>query len=339
VGAQVGAALPGPAGPDGARHEPAAAVGAHVVQQALEVYGDMLVPLRFRPSLPRRNAMATTVSMINMKGGVGKTTLSFNLAWYAAWKKNHRVLAVDLDPQANLSQYFMGAKKYLEYLEGDGPTVVEIFEQFSPPKASNPSPSPIKSTKVIQSLHEWNDGSSLSLIPSRLELAWTLKNPTEKAHLLPKFLSKVSKDFDLVIIDCAPTESILTTAAYMSSRYVVVPVKPEFLATIGLPLLERSLREYRISREDQDLDLAGIVFNDADPQHVKPEHNRARRDVRAVAKQHGWPIFKNEARHSDSYPAGARDGTAIFHTKYARNYVAAEFTHVGDEFLSNIGLP
>jgi chromosome partitioning protein len=46
--------------------------------------------------------MATTVSLINMKGGVGKTTLTFNLAWYCAWRTNLKVLAVDLDPQANL---------------------------------------------------------------------------------------------------------------------------------------------------------------------------------------------------------------------------------------------
>jgi chromosome partitioning protein len=282
--------------------------------------------------------MATTVSLVNMKGGVGKTTLSFNFAWYAAWKQKLRVLAVDLDPQANLSQYFLGAEGYLEHLERDGRTVVEIFEQFSATTRARPSPSPVKASEVIQTLHKWKDGSMLHLIPSRLELAWTLKNPTEKAHLLPKFLAKREEDYDLIIIDCAPTESILTTAAYLSSRYVVVPVKPEFLATIGLPLLERSLREHKLSREDQDLDIAGIVFNDADPQHVRPEHNKARNDVRVVAKEHEWPVFENEARHSDSYPAGARAGTAIFHTKYAREYVAEEFSQVGDEFLSKVGL-
>ena len=47
--------------------------------------------------------MSVTVSLINMKCGVGKTTLAFNLAWYAAWQANLRVLAVDLDPQSNLS--------------------------------------------------------------------------------------------------------------------------------------------------------------------------------------------------------------------------------------------
>ena len=56
-----------------------------------------------------------------MKGGVGKTTLAFNLAWYAAWQEGLRVLAVDLDPQSNLSQYFMGAEEYKEYLEDNDP--------------------------------------------------------------------------------------------------------------------------------------------------------------------------------------------------------------------------
>jgi chromosome partitioning protein len=263
--------------------------------------------------------MATTVSMINMKGGVGKTTLTFNFAWHAAWTKNHRVLAVDLDPQSNLSQYFMGAERYVKFIQGGGPTVVEIFEQFSAPTAGHRSAKPINPSSIVQHLRKWKDGSLLDLIPSRLELAWTLKNPTEKAHLLPKFLAKLQEDYDLIIIDCAPTESILTTAAYLSSGYIVVPVKPEFLATIGLPLLARSLHEHQLSREDQKIDLAGIVFNDSDAQHVKPEHRRSRRDVKATAAEHKWPVFDNEARHSDSYARGSRAGTPIFGTAYARD--------------------
>ncbi|MFZ0748415.1 MAG: ParA family protein, partial [Pyrinomonadaceae bacterium] len=73
--------------------------------------------------------MATIVSLINMKGGVGKTTLAFNLAWYSAWQANLKVLAVDLDPQSNLSQYMMGAKDYLEYMDAQRPTIVDVFEQ------------------------------------------------------------------------------------------------------------------------------------------------------------------------------------------------------------------
>ncbi|WP_081770224.1 ParA family protein [Luteimonas huabeiensis] len=282
--------------------------------------------------------MTVAVSLINMKGGVGKTTLTFNLAWYCAWQANLRVLAVDLDPQSNLSQYFMGAEKYLEYLNEDRATVVDIFEQFSAPKSSRHAPALLDPKKVIYNLRRWRDGSLLDLVPSRLELAWTLKNPTEKAHLLPQFLAKVGPSYDLIIIDCAPTESILTAAAYRSSRYVVVPVRPEFLATIGLPLLARSLEEFRLMHQDQALDMAGIIFNDLRRSNTPPEQKRSRLAVSTLAAEFGWPVFDVAAHHSESYPAGSRQGTPIFMTDYARDYVKDEFSAVGENFLASIGV-
>jgi chromosome partitioning protein len=280
---------------------------------------------------------ATTVSLINMKGGVGKTTLAFNLAWYCAWRAKKKVLAVDVDPQANLSQYFMGAKDYLAYLEGGKNTVVEIFEQFSAPRSKKGSPTLITPKDVIHKLYEWSDGSLLHLVPSRLELAWTLKNPTEKAQLLPQFLAEVSTKYELIVIDCAPTESILTTAAYQSSRYIVVPVRAEFLATIGLPLLERSLAEFRIMRRQHEIGMAGVVFNDTRRVNAPPEQRTSRKEVIKVAREFGWPVFDNDAYHSDSYPVGSRSAKPIFLTKHARGYVAGEFSEVAEEFLRAIG--
>src|SRR5271154_390773 len=76
--------------------------------------------------------MAIKVSIINMKGGVGKSTLSTNLAWHftamSNWKR--KVLLVDLDPQFNASQYVLGAKRYqADVLVANRPTVWDIFEQ------------------------------------------------------------------------------------------------------------------------------------------------------------------------------------------------------------------
>jgi chromosome partitioning protein len=281
--------------------------------------------------------MPTTVSLINMKGGVGKTTLAFNLSWYCAWQANLRVLAVDLDPQANLSQYFMGAKKYLAYLNKDKGTIVDIFEQFSARKPKKNSHNSLLSDNVIYELHEWKDGSLLHLVPSRLELAWTLKNPTEKAQLLPQFLEEVSDNYDLIIIDCAPTESILTTAAYHSSRYIFVPVKPEFLAAIGLPLLTRSLEEFRLMNKKHKIEMAGIIFNDKRRSNTPPEQIKSCDDINILAQEFNWTVFQNEAYHSDSYPTGSRDSTPIFKTEYARKYVQEEFNQVADEFLKAIG--
>ena len=282
--------------------------------------------------------MAVVASMINMKGGVGKSTLTFNLAWRSAWKENLRVLLIDLDPQANLSQYFLGAKKYLDLLNNGSKTVVEIFEQFSSPSSSTGAPTLVSPSDVVTVLREWNDGSLLHIVPSRLELAWTLKNPTEKAQLLPQFIAKVQDEYDLIMIDCAPTESILTIAAYRSSRFVFVPVRPEFLATIGLPLLARSLEEFRLMHQDQKIGMGGIIFNDMRRSNTPPEQIKSRKDVTNLAKKHRWPVFKSVAYHSDSYPTGSREGTPIFQTPYARNYVIGEFHSVADEFLNRMGL-
>lgn len=276
--------------------------------------------------------------MINMKGGVGKTTLTFNLAWHCAWMKNLKVLAIDLDPQSNLSQYFMGAESYIEYLENENRTVVDIFEQFSAPTRSVGAPRELAPEEIIFRLKCWTDGSLIDLIPSRLELAWTLKNPTDKSHLLPRFLSKIAHNYDLILIDCAPTESILTTAAYRSSRYVFVPVRPEYLATIGLPLLSRSIEEFKMLHNDQQLDMGGIIFNGLRRTGTPPEQQQSMRNVRQLAKDFDWEVFDNAAHHSDSYPAGSRDGKPIFQTNYARDYVVSEFSKVADEFLGVIGL-
>jgi len=257
--------------------------------------------------------MAMVASLINMKGGVGKSTLTFNLAWYSAWFGNLKVLAIDLDPQANLSQYFLGALAYLELLSQDKTkTIVEVFEQIPATSASSGAPTLIDPADVIVKLHEWDDGSWLHLVPSRLELAWTLKNPTEKAQLLPQFISRVKENYDLILIDCAPTESILTNAAYRSSRYVFVPVKPEFLATIGLPLLARSLNEFSLMHQNQKLEMGGIIFNDMWRSNTPPEQKKSCRDVRSAAKEHGRQVFNNVAHHSDSYATGSREGTPIF---------------------------
>jgi chromosome partitioning protein len=177
--------------------------------------------------------MAIVASLINMKGGVGKSTVCFNIAAYAAQKKNLKVLVVDLDPQSNVSTYLLGEGKYVAYIKKGGGTV---------------------------------------------------------------------------------------------------------LATIGLPLLARSINEFQIQHTDQHIEIAGIVFNDADPSRMKKEHNKARADVNDLAAKHSWRVFENEIRHSDSFPTGARSGKAIFNTDYARWWVVDEVNECLDEILDGLGL-
>ena len=75
--------------------------------------------------------MAISVSFINTKGGVGKTTLAVQVA-YAADKAGYKTLVVDLDPQSNLSQSLLTPEKYVRYLKQRKPTVVQIFDRYMP---------------------------------------------------------------------------------------------------------------------------------------------------------------------------------------------------------------
>jgi len=279
---------------------------------------------------------AVTVAVVNMKGGVGKSTIATNLGWYCAYKKSYLVLLVDLDPQFNLSQYILGNRKYEEHVTKGKKTVLDIFEQATPEVISGSTHRKLDPKQVIVNAHSWTDGSRIDIIPSRLEMAWTLKNPHDKEHLLESFLHKIAHLYDLILVDCPPTESMLTEAAYMTSDYVLVPVKPEFLSTIGLPLLVRSLGDFHQRHDDKSVQMLGIIFNSASA--YKAEHERSKNFVSKIAKENGWYVFQHEISYSDSYPTGARTGKPIFLTDYARWWKVAEFGKVAEEFIQRVGL-
>ena len=77
--------------------------------------------------------MAIVVSLINMKGGVGKTTLAAQLA-HAAANDSLRTLAVDLDPQSNLNHSIMGPRDYVKHLQDGRPTVAQVFDEYIHPE-------------------------------------------------------------------------------------------------------------------------------------------------------------------------------------------------------------
>lgn len=281
--------------------------------------------------------MAKVVSLINMKGGVGKSTLSVNLAWHLAAYNNwgKKVLVVDLDPQFNASQYLVGVNKYNAMLEDEKPTMWDIFEQHTK-TPGNKTAKKIKATDVIRNIVKYRGGGKIDLIPSRLELSLSLKSSSQKPHLLNKLINEVKNDYDIVLIDCAPTESMLTTAAYISSDYILVPVKPEYLSTIGLPLLKSSVESFLDEYSDNQLEVLGIVFNGTEG--YIPEEDKSKYEVKTMAAKNNWAIFDSEIPYSRSYPKGAREGKPIFGTSYARTTQCDNFRAFADEFGRRAGL-
>jgi chromosome partitioning protein len=241
---------------------------------------------------------------------------------------------VDLDPQFNSSQYLLGVTEYEAILKGNKPTVWDIFEQGTRTPIGKASISDPRT--AIHKYRSFHDGGCIHLIPSRLELALSLKSPSHKERHLSRLINEVESDYDLILIDCAPTESVLTIAAYLSSDWLLVPVKPEYLSTIGLPLLVNSMQDFKEEYANSGLQLAGVVFNAASD--YLPEEALAKDTVRKIAKKNGWHVFENEVDYSRSYPKGAREGKPIFRTSYSRWNKVQNFERFAEEFAGRVGL-
>lgn len=249
---------------------------------------------------PKRSPVC--ISVINMKGGVGKTTITALLARHAAQHLKHRVLAVDLDPQANLSQALMGEYSYRQFLNDRSPSIVEVFAGYQPPTSRSPSARALSVANVVLSPRTRN----LSVIPSRFDFSTNLiRAIAPDPQCLARLIARDFQDEDLIIVDCAPTESIFTQAAYHASRYILVPVRPEFFATIGFPLLRDSLDAFRNDNRGHKIDVIGIVVNNATYDGGNaggPEKARAMKEIRQEAAESGWHIFESQLGYSRGFP-------------------------------------
>jgi chromosome partitioning protein len=279
-----------------------------------------------------RDTGPLTVCVINLKGGVGKSTIATLLSRHAALRRKLDVLAVDLDPQANLSQAFMG-HGYNNFLNEQRPSIVEIFNGYQPPRGGTGSPAPLSPGDVVVTFSTFGNGS-LQLIPSRFDFSDNLIDSLRPdPHVLARFLASHFRTKDLIIVDCAPTESILTRAAYHASSLILVPVKPEFFATIGFPLLQQSLTAFRNQNRGHQLDVSGIVINNSTydgGNNGGPEKWRSMDEIRAEAAKNNWSIFRNEIPFSRGFPKIMRGD----HSHSGNAYQFAEFA---EEYLSAIG--
>jgi chromosome partitioning protein len=274
-----------------------------------------------------------TVCVINLKGGVGKSTIAALLARHGFANRDLDVLAIDLDPQANLSQALMHTR-YNNFIRQKRPSIVEIFNGYNPPSRGTPSATPLSPPATVETLVDLGD-RSLQLIPSRFDFSDSLISAVRPdPKTLARFLSSNFGDKDLIILDCAPTESILTMAAYHASGNVLVPVKPEYFATIGFPLLQQSLTNFRSQNRGHTIEVCGVVINNAfydGGNNGGPEKARAIPDIFAEAKKNGWPIYDNEIPHSRGFPKMMRGD-------YSYQGNAQQFSRFANEFFRSIGL-
>lgn len=280
----------------------------------------------------------TVVSVINLKGGVGKTTVTALLARYAAREWGLDVLAVDLDPQANLSQALMLKNDYDRFMEEEERSIVDLFKGYASPTKNKPSPGPLNPADIIKEVSTWYSAKGkLEVIPSRFDFSDNLISATRHLNeeVLAQFIAQEMQHKDLILIDCAPTESVLTRAAYHASRYVLIPVKTEFFSTIGFPLMKQSLEDFHSKNRGHDIDVCGVLVHrtTTSGSPSTADGHSSWKDIRAKAAKYGWDIFDNTMHHSAAYPRWANDPNA----GYLRN-AGQEWPKIAEEILAKIGL-
>lgn len=198
--------------------------------------------------------MATIVSCVNLKGGVGKTTLSVNLAAYYG-QIGKKTLLVDLDPQTNATFSCMEVSAWQEHAKHHG-TVADLLGAR---QHANAAAKQKKASQVIIK----DVFTNVDLIPSHLDLFTVdldMAGATARETRLRKSLQEVENNYDIIICDCPPNLTIPTQNALAASSHFVVPISADFLSALGVGILLGRIKELGEDL-DQTLTLAGIVIS------------------------------------------------------------------------------
>lgn len=225
----------------------------------------------------------SVVSVINYKGGVGKTTLTANIGAELA-SRGRRVLLVDLDPQSSLTFSLYRVSQWEQELASDR-TVLQWFQSFLARGSADPLHKYVVTPPAVNELVRRNGGqldlvaSHLGLIDVDLDLAAGLggsRFQLDSPRFLPvhRVLAEALQDpafaqYDAILIDCAPNFNMVTRTAIVASDHVIIPARPDYLSTLGIDYLRtrlsRLVEEYnavagRAAVGDINPEILGVVY-------------------------------------------------------------------------------
>lgn len=250
--------------------------------------------------------LAKVISVTNQKGGVGKTTTSLALS-QGLQKKGFRVLAVDLDPQANLS-FSVGAET------DDGPTVYELLKGDVHPLYS-----------IQRAVNV--DIISSNILVSGIELEFTQQG---REYLLKKALEPLHSRYDYIVIDTPPALSVLTVNAFAASEYLIIPMLADIFSLQGIAQLGDTINRLK-QHCNPELIVGGILLSKYDSRTILSR--RILETAELVAKEMGCRLYKTKIRSSISIQEAQTNQEDIY--EYApRSPAAIDYMKFVNELLS-----
>jgi chromosome partitioning protein len=225
----------------------------------------------------RNEPMGYVIATANMKGGVGKTTLTVNIATCLAKNHGKRVLVLDLDSQISATLSLMSPLAFAK-LRKQRKTLRYLIDQII-----NPEPKPKLTIQDIIQGQVCNI-PGIDLLPGDIDLYdefvvsemlhqqatalgeqdfETVWNRFERV-LINNILNPVREEYDFILLDCAPGYNLLTRSALAASDFYILPAKPEPLSVVGIQLLERRIGQLKDAHEQEakiEIKMLGIVFS------------------------------------------------------------------------------
>jgi chromosome partitioning protein len=246
-------------------------------------------------------AVGATIAVLSQKGGTGKTTTVRTLADVLR-RRGMRVLAVDLDPQGNLSDYFDVPP------EAD-PTVGDVL---------------MGRATMAEAAHDGVVPANLTLAEAELSLAGKMG----RELTLRRALGSVADDWDVVFIDCPPSLGLLTVNALVAADHAMLTAEAQYFALQGV---EQALEVIDLARESLNPELTwlGVVLTIADMRTV---HSR---EAQASLKENiGDKLFDTTIRQSIAYAESAERAVSILDH---RPDLGADYEALAEELLDRLG--
>jgi chromosome partitioning protein len=262
-------------------------------------------PAKPNPDAPKLKGPAKVIAFANQKGGVAKTTTALNLA--VAFKESgHRVLAVDMDPQGNLTMS-----------QGVDPDKVDksMFDVLV-------HRLPIREVIVEREI----DVAVASIDLAGAEIAMSMQIGRERA--LQKAFDEIRDDYDFVCIDTPPSLGLLTVNALTAANKVIVPVQCEYLSMRGLVQLQNTLQMIR-ENLNPGVEIEGILPTMLDSRTV-----HAKEAVEILEENFGELVFKSRIRKAIKFAEAPVRGSSVI--KYDTKSKAADaYRELAKEVLTH----
>ncbi|MGA9875911.1 MAG: ParA family protein [Solirubrobacteraceae bacterium] len=244
--------------------------------------------------------MAQTIAVLSQKGGTGKTTTVRTLTDVLR-RVGVRTLAVDLDPQGNLSDYF-------DLPPESEPTIADVLAG---------------SATATQAVHD-------GVIPASLNLAETelmLGGKIGREMTLRRALADVQGDWEIVLVDCPPSLGLLSVNALVAADYALVTAEAQYFALQGV---EQAMEVIEIARDslNDELELLGVLLNLADMRTV---HSREAKT--SLQERFGEKVFDTVVRGSIAYAESAERAVSILDH---RPDLGADYVALADELLGRL---